>query len=223
VNFVGHIKVALDQAPDGAIPTGVLVGAALPDVAAMGRHRLVDRAADTDVNAGIALHHQTDDAFHRHPWFRANSQAVTGSLEAIGLPRGAARACGHVGVELLLDGLLLDTDDRLAEATRQAMGAVTTPAYKIEDMVTAERRDDWRRHLRRTADWPLPRDYREPVAVAERLRRILDRRPRLRFDADQTERVAAILADRQAVLEQDAEALLADLRQQVGVQPPAQS
>jgi len=211
MNFIGHIKVALDQAAGGPVQTEVLVGAALPDVAAIGRHRLVNRAANAGVNAGIALHHRTDDAFHRHPWFRANSQAVTGELAAAGLPRGAARACGHVGVELLLDGFLLDTDGQLADVADEAMRSVTTPDFGIDHMVAAERRADWRHHLERTASWPVPTDYREPAAVAERLRRILDRRPRLRFDQELTDRVAAILTRHQDALEREAEQLLAEL------------
>ena len=224
MNFVGHIQVALDQLAAGADRSSslvgshrgddhlqLLVGAALPDVAAMGRFRLFHPAEDPTVRSGIALHHRTDDAFHGHQWFRNHSHAVTAGLAALGLPRGAARACGHVGVELLLDGFLLDSSSELVSTTDRAMGSVTRPELGIGDMVEADRRADWQHHLRRTAGWPVPTDYRDPTAVAERLRRILDRRPRLRFDTAQTSQVADVLATQQPVLEKGIDGLLADL------------
>ncbi|MEM7325578.1 MAG: hypothetical protein AAF531_21005 [Actinomycetota bacterium] len=216
MNFVGHVRVAIDQGGDRD-RLGFLIGAALPDIAAMGRFRLTNRPTDPDVQAGVALHHRTDDAFHGHPWFRDHSAAVTGNLLDAGLPRGAARACGHVGVELLLDGYLLASGtDNLGGTTGEAMAAVNRPEFGLADLVDAEHRPDWGRHLRRTAGWPLPDDYREPAAVAHRLQRILDRRPRLRFDAEQADRVAQILADRRPLLEQGADELLAELAVAVG-------
>ncbi len=222
MNFVGHIRVALDQSAEstevgqGDDQLPLLIGAALPDVAAMGRFRLLHQADDPTVRSGIALHHRTDDAFHGHRWFRDHSQAVTSALAVLGLPRGAARACGHVGVELLLDGYLLDASSDLASITDRAMGAVIRPELGIGDMVDADRRADWQHHLHRTAGWPVPTDYRDPEAVAERLRRILDRRPRLRFDTEQTSRVAHVLADHQSALEHGVDGLLADLADAVG-------
>lgn len=229
MNFVGHIQVALDHL--GEMPgtkrgnddpgtdgrhLPLLVGAALPDVAAMGRFRLLNSADDVTVRSGITLHHRTDDAFHGHDWFREHSNAVTTQLATLGLPRGAARACGHVGVELLLDGFLLETSADLRAAADRAMASVTRPEFGIGNMVEPDRRDDWQRHLRRTAGWPVPADYRDPEAVAERLRRILDRRPRLRFDQNQTAEVAHVLADRQPLLERNVDRLLADLAAAVG-------
>ncbi len=216
MNFVGHIQVALDQldAPSPADEDHrlqLLVGAALPDVAAMGRFRLLHKADAPTVRTGIALHHRTDDAFHGHRWFQDHSHSVTTALAAAGLPRGAGRACGHVGVELLLDGFLLDRSPVLATMTDKAMASVTRPELGIHNMVEADRQADWRHHLQRTAGWPVPTDYRDPGAVAERLRRILDRRPRLRFYAHQTSQVANVLADHQPALEEGVDGLLADL------------
>lgn len=227
MNFIGHIKVAIDQLDDGdndgagraaGHVTGrseILIGAVLPDVAAMGRFRLMNPAGDPAVRSGVVLHHRTDDAFHGHQWFREHSQAVTVALSALGLARGAARACGHVGVELLLDGFLLDTEDGLVAETDNTMSSVIDQTLNLDQMVESDRRVDWQDHLNRTATWPVPTDYRDPNAVAERLRRILARRPRLSFDRAETSRVADVLAERQHELEQGVETLLADLRQSV--------
>ena len=131
MNFVGHIEVArrLPGAPrapgepsagfagPGGERAGYLVGAALPDFAAMGRFRLSSAAAAdgpvgersrVGLRRGLEVHHRTDDAFHRHRWFREASVAVTERLQADGVARGPAMACGHVGVELLLDGIRHD-------------------------------------------------------------------------------------------------------------------
>ena len=227
MNFVGHIKVAIDQVSgpggghDGDLP--YLVGAALPDVAAMGRFRLTSRSGDRGVQDGVTLHHRTDDEFHRHPWFRENSKVVTTELNRLGLGRGAARAVGHVGVELLLDGFLLDETDGLGTTVSRAMGAMADPTLELSGLVADDRRPDWSHHLRRTADWPLPSDYRDPAAVAYRLQRILTRRPRLGFGPDKIPMVEVVLAERQQQLESGAPALLDDLKRQVSRPPGTHS
>ncbi|MEM7275658.1 MAG: hypothetical protein AAF547_21460 [Actinomycetota bacterium] len=223
MNFVGHIKVALDQLDDGdraardgaADPTGLLIGSALPDIAAIGRFRLTEPAAEASVRAGVALHHRTDDAFHSHRWFRHHSGAVATALSEAGLGRGATRAVGHVGVELLLDGYLLATDPELEPRAAAALGSVAEPGRGLVGVVDDDRRAEWADHLDRTARWGLPPDYRDPLAVAARLRRILSARPRLRFASAEVETVATVLADAQPGLEAGADDLVADLAELV--------
>lgn len=215
MNFVGHIHLArLVEGPgrDAGEPFGLLIGAALPDIAAMGRFRLTDRPVDPAISHGVDLHHRTDDAFHRHPWFRTNSRAVSDRLEAAGLPRGAARACGHVGVELLLDGRLLETEPDLERSVQEAIRRLGVDDLGLSTVVDDAHRGDWSAHLHSVANWTLPRDYRRPAAVAERLRRILDRRPRLAFTVDHLGLVQDALAERQPLLEAGGDALVSDLR-----------
>lgn len=220
MNFVGHVHIAalrLNSSDRGGLgdaiadPSGYLTGAALPDFAAMGRFRLMSRPSEGSVAVGIDFHHRTDDAFHRHPWFRGNSDAVTADLEQAGINRGAARACGHVGVELLLDGHLLAEGAELRLATQDVMRDLTNPDLGLATAVDVDRRDEWWSHLRRVARWELPDDYRDPVAVAKRLHRILARRPRLAFGTEEIPTVARLLEHRQSPLEGGAAELVRDL------------
>lgn len=215
MNFVGHIQLARLHLSGASSPPddlgGFLLGAALPDFAAMGRFRLTDRPQDHSVQAGVGLHHRTDEAFHAHPWFRRHSKAVSAELEQAGIGRGAARACGHVGVELLLDGLLLDDVAELRSAVETTTARTTDRELGLHAVVDPARRDDWQEHLQSVATWPLPRDYRSPAAVSERLRRILARRPRLAFDAEHVTLVADTLATHQPELEKGVEALVSEL------------
>ncbi|MGH1491533.1 MAG: hypothetical protein ACRBK7_19390 [Acidimicrobiales bacterium] len=194
---------------------GYLIGSALPDIATMGRFRLTERPDSDSVGAGIDLHHRTDDAFHGHRWFRRNSQAVTKTLEQAGLPRGAAMACGHVGIELLLDGQLLDQNPDLRPSVQAAMVDVGRAEHGLTEVVASERQQDWAVHLERIADWTLPDDYRQPDSVAERLRRILARRRRLAFPIEQVGLVADTLRQRQPILEAGSKELIEDLRSEL--------
>ncbi len=226
MNFVGHIHLAQrylhnvnpsgGDAGDGRRGdsydnVGFLLGAALPDFAAMGRFRITERPADPAVRSGIELHHRTDDAFHAHPWFRHLSKSVSTKLEDAGIGRGAARACGHVGVELLLDGMLLEETAELRDAVERATARSIDQSLGLATAVDIDHRSDWEAHLDSVATWPLPSNYRNPGAVSERLRRILTRRPRLAFDVAHVSIVAMTLAEYQSELEAGAPRLLAEL------------
>ena len=220
MNFVGHVEVArrhraasADGETEAAV--GFLIGAALPDLAAIGRFRLLQRPADPLVAAGIDLHHRTDDLFHRHPWFRTNCSALTARLDELGLPRGAARACGHVGVELLLDGHLLTERPRLRPSVQAMIEAAGAGAEEFGRLVTPERRAAWRDHLEQLAAWEVPGDYHHPEAVAARLQRILSRRSRLSFASDRVSEVAAALAERQTAVERNCDLLVEDLAREL--------
>ncbi len=237
MNFVGHILLARRFLADGPadhsaragtneprqggtaadVPaqTGFLIGSALPDFAAMGRFRLTETAEVASVRAGIDFHHRTDDLFHSHPWFRENSNRVEADLEAAGIPRGAAMACGHVGVELLLDGQLLDENDDLRASVDGATLSLADPDFGLKDLVEEDRGPDWSDHLAKIRDWPLPDDYRSPEGVAGRLERILSRRPRLAFDRSQCAVVASVLGRNQPALETGAGELIDDLDRQL--------
>lgn len=162
--------------------------------------------------AGVDLHHRTDDLFHNHPWFTANDKAVARRLRQAGLNRGAAMACGHVGVELLLDGMLLDHHRDLMTITREALAALVDDELEAADMVDPEHRSRWITHLQRLSQWDPPDDYRQPAAVATKLQRILQRRPRLAFDRSQEAVVADALARQQPSLEAGALRFVDQLR-----------
>ncbi|MEM9564360.1 MAG: hypothetical protein AAGA93_17180 [Actinomycetota bacterium] len=220
MNFAGHVEVARD----GSLVRGdnearFHLGAVLPDLAAMGRFRLLARPDDPDITAGIDIHHRTDDAFHRHRWFRDTSGAVVRRLDRAGVPRGAARAVGHVGIELLLDGHLLRQPGGLGPAVDAAIEAAGDAVEELVPLVDEGQRGHWRHHLEQVAVWSVPDDYHRPDAVAARLERILRRRPRLALPPEAIATVAEALATQQDAVRDGAAPLIAELRHQVSASP----
>lgn len=204
MNFVGHIHIGhryldghgLDGRPAGGVLLDrYLLGTALPDFATIGRFQLTGEPADSSLAAGVDMHHATDNAFHACDWFVTNSQAVRADLERRGVNRGAARAVGHVGVELLLDGHLLASADGLRDRAQRVLELADDEQLELTRLVAEDRRHEWNHHLGRISSWPLPDDYHEPTAVAERLHRILRPRRRLAFDPHDIVVVADTLAN----------------------------
>lgn len=184
MNFFAHALVGLWQSEDRRF----VLGAMLPDLSAMLGVRSTS-AQDPVIDAGIRFHHTTDAAFHGAPHFvRLCAQSVE-SLTSQGVGRGTARAVGHVGVELLLDGLL-SHDQRAHAAYRDALG------YAVEQRLAdtldwpAEQRERMHAGLARLRAAPVPDGYREPAFVTERLQTILARRPRLAMQPADLPRVA---------------------------------
>jgi acyl carrier protein phosphodiesterase len=154
MNFFGHAAVASWSSP----APGTVLGAMLPDFATMVRARLAD-AEDRDVAAGIAHHHATDAAFHGMPAVLALMRELDERLAALGCARGPRRAVAHIGVELLLDGVLVDE-----AAYREAY------AGGLARLVTL---------LSRLRAHGVPDDLRRPHAITQRLHRMLAHRPLL--------------------------------------------
>ena len=223
MNFVGHIHIASrclersgsaktlsdDEGSGNRRGTGpsfpsatdrYLFGTALPDFASIGRFQLRADPDDRAVAIGVEMHHATDTAFHASDWFVSHSRDVSAELRRRGLNRGAARAVGHVGVELLLDGRLLTDHPMLPNSARAALDLADHDGLGLDQLVADDDRTGWRRHLRRISSWDLPSDYHRPRAVAERLYRILQPRRRLAFDRDEIDVVAATLEHRQPAL-----------------------
>jgi hypothetical protein len=186
VNFVGHIATGLRVG--GPVDPAFLVGNALPDFAAMARTRL--GTADGSLGRGIALHHATDHAFHAEGWFLDLEHELRRLLRDDGLPDGAARACAHVGPELLLDGALLD-DPAIANGVSTVYAEIASPNDKVVDLAPDGLHEQWRAHLVGVAARLDPYAYGDAVIVAQRLHRITSRRPRLAFDNDLVGAVSA--------------------------------
>ena len=206
VNFFGHATVAVRICPD---PRFVL-GSMLPDLLSMAGIRLT-AVDDAEVARGIALHHETDRVFHDLPSFRAACGSALLALEPDGVARGAARAVGHVGSELLLDGLLSGN-----RAARQCYAA----ALRVGVSERIEQRFAFREggepaHLRevllRLQHAPLPEGYVDPEFVCDRLQVILSRRPRLALQPGDRAKVLRWLDRARDHLEQDCDLILAAL------------
>jgi hypothetical protein len=173
VNFFGHAAVASWSAP--ASP--VVLGAMLPDFAGMCGGR-IDTADEDSVAAGIALHHATDAAFHQLPVVTALMRELDGLLAEARCARGPRRAVAHIGVELLLDGELVDEP-----AYRAAyLGALAhEPVLRWRDPGDAPR---FATLLDRLRTRGVPDDLQRPDAITTRLHRVLAHRPLLAPSSD---------------------------------------
>jgi hypothetical protein len=149
------------------------------------------------VRAGVDCHREADAAFHDLAVFREQSFALTRALLDAGVSRGAARAVGHAGWELLFDGALLD-DDALVEAYLAAM------RVEVHDT-------DWSAALERRASRGAPWFYGDAASVAELLWRVLGRRRLLAFDSEVLPTVTACLRDAQPAIASSVDEVFAAL------------
>lgn len=188
-----------------------MLGAMLPDLTSMAVLSF-DAVIDPDLARGVALHHETDRLFHAAPPFRALCASALDTLERAGVGRAPARAVGHVGSELLLDGLLSGNSSARAAYARSLEVALQD---RLESAVRWRGDTDasqLRALLKRLLRSPLPEAYRDPDLVCDRLYAILARRPRLALQEGDREPVRAWLRLAAVELERDADAILAGLR-----------
>jgi len=203
MNFFGHAAVASWSSPAPA----TVLGAMLPDFATMVRVRLAD-PTDTAIAAGIAHHHATDAAFHGMPAVLGLMRELDDRLAALACARGPRRAVAHIGVELLLDGVL-----------------VSEPAYRdaYTDALTCDpagvrwRDDDGPARLdtllARLRTHGAPDDLRRPHAITQRLHRMLAHRPLLAPSPTDLDAIDRALAAYQPRVEAAADTVLRALRQ----------
>ena len=218
MNIAGHIAVAQafsgsrgGSSDDHAL---VLLGSALPDICNIAQVRLQNRSTSEHVQYGIELHHQTDDAFHAHRWFRDLMAETMDKLTQHGVRRGPARACAHIGPELLLDGALT-AQRALMKICEEAFASISNSMPLLTPMVADADQEAWARTLTRLHDAKRPLDYRDPDTVADRMERILRNRPRLSLDKSEVEPVTKALRAMLPTIETDANWLIADLQQVV--------
>jgi hypothetical protein len=170
VNFFGHAAVA---SWTSAVP-GVVLGAMVPDFATMAGARVVSAERDADLAAGIAIHHATDAAFHALPSVTGLMRELDGHLARLGCARGPRRAVAHVGVELLLDGVLVAEPSYRVAYTRALAYDASALAWREAD--DAER---FAQLLSRLRTHGVPDDLRRTDAITARLSRMLRHRPLL--------------------------------------------
>jgi len=172
VNFVGHAMVARWESDRAAYAFGAM----LPDFEHMCGTRL-DGVDDPEVAAGIACHHRVDAVFHSAPTFLSLSKRAREQLGARGLPRGSVLAVSHIGVELLIDGVLAD-DPAVVDGFVAAMGAGREREARLR-WRAPEGPQRFARLLQRVGTPHAPRAYADPEAFADSVMAMLSRRPRL--------------------------------------------
>jgi hypothetical protein len=217
VNLLAHAWVALAcgyEAPDEVL------GAVLPDLASMARVRLDRSRLAPGVAVGVACHLATDEAFHADRHFVTGSAALRRELVDAGVRRGAARAVGHVGWELLLDGTLVGSP---AEAAfRDALAGPGVDA--VADALDGDGRRRWQAFLDRRGEGPARLRYDDPAWVADRMVAILAPRPALRLGEEGVPAVRAALSRHAGRVTAAAPAVLdataAAVRARAGTAPP---
>jgi hypothetical protein len=169
VNYFGHAAVASWYSADPA----VALGAMLPDFSTMSGARLAP-PDDAAIAEGIALHHRTDGVFHQAAPVLALMRELDAYLAASGCARGPRRAAAHIGVELLLDGVLVARPE-YREAYTGAL-AVDASSLRGREPTDAPRLAAL---LERLRSYGVPDDLQRPDAIVHRLQRMLAHRPLL--------------------------------------------
>ena len=210
MNFLGHTFVAMadDDGPDDRPDDPeYLLGAVLPDLASMARVRVDRSGLEGELLRGVRCHIEVDAAFHDLPEFHRGMASLRERLVPHDIGRGAARAIGHVGWELLLDGTLVGS--RAEEAYWRALDV----APAALDAITPAGQERWAHFLGRWDLTPRPQlRYDDPGWVADRLYAMLSDRPYLQFRAEHVPAVAEALADEQPSVVAAAGTVLAALR-----------
>jgi hypothetical protein len=181
----------------------------LPDLAAMARVRLAPAVGA--LGDGITIHHAADAAFHSSRWFNDRSQALRDELLEAGVDRGAARACAHAGLEMLLDGGLVG-DGRVRRASDDAFAILVAPG-PTRDAVHALAGDAdrlrWAERLQRIGTTIEVDAYRSAESIAHRLHRMTSGRTRIELRDSQVSTVARVLARSQPEVAADADGVVA--------------
>jgi hypothetical protein len=197
MNYFGHAVVSRqvgdsrhpDAVDSGHVGSaGYALGAMLPDFASMCGSR-IDRADAPALAAGIDLHHRTDAVFHQLPAVVALMRELHQRLCHAGCGRGPARAVSHIGVELLLDGVLVED----AECRRLYLEAIDHSGAAVI-WRDEHGRDRFATLQQRLRHYGVPDDLRRPGAVTERLLRILAPRPLLAPTASDASIIGAEIA-----------------------------
>jgi hypothetical protein len=182
----------------------------LPDFEAMLSVPLLE-VRDPDIQRGIDLHHRTDEAFHGTATFLALCASTLAELTDLGVRRGTARAVGHIGSEMFLDGYLVRDEAHVD---------LYLAALQTEVKGRLEWRDRGRAFSKlraRLTKWGAPRDYAEPSFVLARLADVLNRRPALAVPEEESTLVAKFLPSLQQMVEGKAPELLHELRDALGL------
>jgi hypothetical protein len=161
------------------------------------------------VAGGIALHHATDAAFHQLPVVTGLMRELDAELQRAGCARGPRRAVSHIGVELLLDGVLVDEPGYRAAYVH---GLSHEPALRWRDPEVAPR---FAVLLERLRSRGVPDDLRRPEAITVRVQRILAHRPLLAPSPDELGTIGDALAAFQPRIAVAAETILRALRAQL--------
>jgi hypothetical protein len=135
-------------------------------------------------------------------------------LDRLGCARGPRRAVAHVGIELLLDGVLLDD----AAGRASYLAGVATDAEVAWQHDGAPRFAILRDRLR---TYGVPEDLRDPGAITERLARVLGGRPLLAPSPADLRAIRTALGEQQPRVVVAADTVLRGVRARLTADAPA--
>ncbi len=203
MNYFGHFVIASWVTKD----VGSHFGAMLPDFCAMARVAIPE-CLPPSTHHGLSLHYRSDEAFHLCPVFQNLCSSGTRRLIELGLTRGPARAASHVGLELLLDGVL-------AREPSARHGYVRTLADPLGGRAQWTGEGPLAELLSRLRERGVDGSHFEVPALFFRLQRALGRHRRLALVAADERAVSHWLEEAQPQLDAAAPALLAAVRDAV--------
>ena len=202
MNYFGHAAVASWHSAEPA----AALGSMLPDFATMSGAQLAE-PTDEGIARGIALHHATDSAFHQLPPVLALMRELDDRLQAGGCARGPRRAVAHIGVELLLDGVLVEVaayrDGYLAALEHDTGG------LRFREPDDAPRFTALHMRLR---GYGVPDDLKRPESIVHRMHRMLAHRPLLAPSAADLAAIRTALVEHKPRVEVAAETVLRGMR-----------
>jgi acyl carrier protein phosphodiesterase len=171
LNFFFHAAIARTLTSDAL----KALGSMLPDFAAICGGTLAN-SPDPRVQAGIDMHYACDKAFHDAPLFLEQCEIAANELQRAGVRRSTALAVSHVGIELMLDGMLCS--DPNLNTYRSALDAAVDeqPILRWYREPTRCSLADVYTELRASS---IPLAYQDTSFVASMLVRILASEPRL--------------------------------------------
>lgn len=218
MNVLSHALVTR-KALGTECASDTLVGAMLPDVAGVASLKTDSWLLTNDARVGVRTHHAADSSFHSDRLFVETCSAMTATLESSGVGRGSARACSHVGFELMLDGAIEDqlraTVD--VDALFDRLHAVGASCVEPTAIAT------WAEVVTGFQSRASDGTYRSAQRIAERLHELVRNRKRLAFDVTQIPCVSSCLqAHRPSVLDR-ADDLVARVAEDVRVRCGAEA
>jgi hypothetical protein len=193
MNYFGHAALAVLK---GGTSKFVL-GAMLPDLLPMARVRDTETFDDSELALGVQFHLQTDSLFHETEAFITLNREALKELRSQGISRGPARACAHMGVEMLIDA-------RLAEERNFHDGYLEALASGAGDpLLFGPHKREAGERVRALCDHLAEKGKGIHAATRERfalrLGRTLENRPRLRPTESELVKIADYLCDLEEV------------------------
>lgn len=202
MNYFGHAALAVwrSRAEPRESAERYIFGAMLPDLLPMVGAQLRGPLLDDDVARGVQFHLQVDALFHETDAFLTLNRRALQDLRELGVSRGPARACAHIGVEMLIDAQLIKDPELLDGYLRAlAVGARSVHVHDGQDAKSVTSLMGLCGHLLDRGAWV---HAVAPERLERRLGGALAHRPRLTPTSEELRLIAKYLCTFELAAEQ---------------------